>query len=78
MSEEGGDEMGGGAEDSGLEGSPETHMDIQKEQGPGEMEDSLEDGEAEVDLKAMADDYAKYLVVDSPRDVSIATVRSRP
>jgi len=41
----------------------------EEESGTGET-DTLEEAEVEVDLKAMADDYAKYLVVDSPKDVS--------
>lgn len=77
MSEEGVDGRGGAA-DSGLEASTEaamdeteTPVDTQEEGGSGEKEDSMEETEQpEVDLKSMADDYAKYLVVESPKDVS--------
>lgn len=79
MSEESGAVEGnreeGGDIDSSSDGSPvpipEVPMDILEEgrEGSDEQEDT-EDEEVEVDLKAMADDYAKYLVVDSPKDVS--------
>ena len=48
---------------------------LEEEEGEtGEVDSLEEDAEVEVDLKAMADDYAKYLVVDSPKDVNIVLV----
>lgn len=41
------------------------HVEVRDEDAP----DTLESGEDEVDLKKMADDYAKYLIVNSKQDV---------
>lgn len=49
------------------QGEVTGHIGIRDEDAP----DTLESGEEEVDLKKMADDYAKYLIVNSKQDVRV-------
>lgn len=74
------EELEEGASASAVEGSEapvkteeEPEVAVSDETGKeGTQEDDEENGG--VDLKAMADDYAKYLIVNSKQDVSLIEI----
>ena len=55
--------------DAPVEAEEEPEMPVGDESGKEDVQDEDEEDDG-VDLKAMADDYAKYLIVNSKQDVS--------